>query len=139
MKIDFDYLKVILENFESSTKAYPLVSEIAIGEIAVDAKLAFHVEILMDQGFLVSYRKGGLSPFEPDYENEDGFNFLDLEVRLTAQGYEFLSALKQKNIFKAIKGDLKENSIGTIWKVTQGALTKIASEKLMKYVDAEKI
>ena len=139
IKIDFDYLKALLENFEACKKPYPLVSEIALDKTEIDAKLAFHVEMLMDQGFLVSYREDGNSPFEPDYENEEGFSFLDLEVRLTAQGYEFLSALKQKNIFNAIKEDLKENSIGTIWKVAQGALTKIASEKIMKYVNAEDI
>ena len=139
MKIDFEYLKALLENFEACKNPYPLVSEIVLDKTEIDAKLAFHVEMLMDQGFLVSYREGGNSPFEPDYESEEGFSFLDLEVRLTAQGYEFLSALKQKNIFNAIKEDLKENSIGTIWKVAQGALTKIASEKIMKYVDAEKI
>jgi hypothetical protein len=124
LKIDFEYLKQLLVSFENCESPYPLVSEITQQNIDIDKKLAFHFEILQDQDFVKSYRSSGVSPFEPDYAAKDGFSFLDIEVRLTAQGYEFLSALKQEGIFTAIKEDLKENSIGTIWKVAQRAIIK---------------
>ncbi|TOD81921.1 hypothetical protein CGJ56_23510 [Vibrio parahaemolyticus] len=91
--------------------------------------------ILHDQGFLQYLTRHGQSPFGPDLDEIDDFSWVDFNVRLTAQGYDFLSALHQKNIWNAIKGDLKENSIETIWKVAQGVATKLASNQLQKYLD----
>ncbi|EMI4403229.1 DUF2513 domain-containing protein [Vibrio parahaemolyticus] len=135
MKVDYEYLKLLLEAFEKAEKPYPLISEIASLSSEVDNQFVFHMEILHDQGFLQYLTRYGKSPFEPDLDEEDDFSWADFNVRLTAQGYDFLSALHQKNIWNAIKGDLKENSIETIWKVAQGVASKIASTQIQKYVD----
>ncbi|KJF80857.1 DUF2513 domain-containing protein [Photobacterium angustum] len=127
--------KQLLEAFEKVEKPYPLISEIAKLSSEVDNRFVFHMGILHDQGFLQYLTRHGQSPFEPDLDEIDDFSWADFNVRLTAQGYDFLSALHQKNIWNAIKGDLKENSIETVWKVAQGVATKIASTQLQKYFD----
>ena len=135
MKVDYEYLKKLLEAFEKTQKPYPLISEIASLSDEVDNQFVFHIGILHDQGFIQYLSRGGQSPFEADSDERDDFIWFDCNLRLTAQGYDFLSALHQKNIWNAIKGDLKDNSIETIWKVAQGVVTKIASTQLQKYID----
>jgi len=137
MKINYEYLKVLLEAFEKVEKPFPMLSEISSFSSKIDNQFAFHMGILYDQAFIQYMTKNSRSPFEPDYDDLDDFSCWDCNVRLTAQGYDFLSALHQKNIWNALKGDLKENSIETIWKVSQSVLTKLASSKLQKYVDED--
>ena len=137
MKVNYEYLKQLLEAFEKVEKPYPLISEISNLSKEVDNQFVFHMGILHDQGFLQYLIRHGQSPFEPDIDEIDDFSWGDFNVRLTAQGYDFLSALHQKNIWNAIKGDLKGNSIQTIWKVAQGIATKIAFTQLQNYVDED--
>lgn len=132
MKVDFDYLKQLLEGFEEVPKPFPTILEIANASSEVDNQFAFHMGILHDQGFLQYLTTRGQSPFEPNYDDPDEFSWCDCNVRLTAQGHNFLAVLRQKTIWKAIKDDLKDNSIETIWKVAQSMATKIATSHLEK-------
>ncbi|MDG2675827.1 DUF2513 domain-containing protein [Vibrio parahaemolyticus] len=133
MKVDYEYLKQLLESFEKVEVPFPWVQDIADSMGIVDNQFAFHMDLLLDQGFIQYLSTEGTSPFIPESQGDD-FDYIDVHVRLTAHGYDFLSALRQKDIWNAIKDDLKENSIQTIWNVAQNAAAKIASEKLQKYV-----
>ncbi|MGD1335867.1 DUF2513 domain-containing protein [Vibrio harveyi] len=135
MKVDYEYLKQLLEAFEEVPKPFPLIGEISQISSSVNNQFAFHMGILHDQGFIQYLFSNGRSPFTPDYDDIDDFSWCDCNVRLTAQGHDFLAALRQKNIWKAVKEDLKENSIETVWKVAQAMATKLATSKLEKYLD----
>jgi len=67
--------------------------------------------ILHDQVFIQYLFSNGRSPFTPDYDDIDDFSWCDCNVRLTAQGHDFLAALRQKNIWKAVKEDLMRISV----------------------------
>ena len=104
MKVNYEYLKELLEAFENVKDPFPLISDVAEFSHPVDNNFVFHFGILFDQGFIQYLTKTGASPFEPDYHGGDEFSWWDCNVRLTAQGYDFLAALHQKNIWKAVKG-----------------------------------
>ncbi|MBF4436351.1 DUF2513 domain-containing protein [Vibrio anguillarum] len=139
MKVDYEYLKRLLESFEKIDVPFPLLSEIASEVSEINNQFAFHMDLLLDQGFIQYMSTQGTSPFEPVSYGPDNFDYANVNVRLTAQGYDFLAALHQKNIWNAIKGDLKDNSIQTIWKVAQSVATKLASTQIEKYVDSKSI
>lgn len=135
MRIDYEYLKNLLVAFEDQKKPFPLISDIHESGIEIDRNFAFHMSILSDQGFVKYLNNKGTDPFEADVHDPDGFSWWDCNIRLTAQGYEFLAALKQQGVLEAIKEEIKESSIETVWKVAQGVATKIAAQKLQKYIE----
>ncbi|AYO19536.1 hypothetical protein D0856_04915 [Vibrio owensii] len=52
MKVDYEYLKQLLEAFEEVPKPFPLISEISQISSSVNNQFAFHMGILHDQGFI---------------------------------------------------------------------------------------
>ncbi|HCE2191247.1 TPA: DUF2513 domain-containing protein [Vibrio parahaemolyticus] len=138
MKVSYEYLKGLLEVFEKTEVPFPLLSDIAEEVGGIDSNFAFHMDLLFDQGFIQYMNREGKSPFMPSSYNDD-FDYIECDVRLTAQGYDFLAVLHQKEIWNAIQSELKENSIQTVWKVAQGFATKLASNQLGKYLDVDSL
>ncbi|MCL1138270.1 DUF2513 domain-containing protein [Shewanella pneumatophori] len=139
MKVNFEYLRKLLEQFEVIDKPFPLITQLESDDFPINSEFAFHMGLLLDQNFIQYLTRTGSSPFEPDLDDADAISWFDCHVRLTSQGYDFLSALKQKDIWNALKGDFKENSIETVWKVAQGSLTKLATVQLQKLIDSSSL
>jgi len=82
MKVDYEYLKQLLEAFEEVPKPFPLISEISQISSSVNNQFAFHMGILHDQGFIQYLFSNGRSPFTPDYDDIDDFSWCDCIVHL---------------------------------------------------------
>ncbi len=133
MKIDYEYIKLILTAFTESNNPCPLISEVADKTEGVDNKFAFHLNVLFDYRFIEIKNKTNSLSFDYDEEGSlDGW--CDFNFRLTAQGHEFYSTLQQKEFWSVVKSDLKDNSIDTVWKVGKDVLSKIATKKAEKLI-----
>ncbi|OBU45227.1 hypothetical protein AYY26_02120 [Photobacterium phosphoreum] len=133
MKIDYEYIKLILTAFTESNNPCPLISEVAEKTEGVDNKFAFHLNVLFDYRFIeIKNRTNSLSFDYDEAGSLDGW--CDFNFRLTAQGHEFHSTLQQKEFWAVVKSELKDNSIDTVWKIGKDILSKIATKKAEKLI-----
>ena len=51
-------------------------------------------------------------------------------LRLTAQGHDFIEALKNKEVWATLKKDFKDASISTMWDVSKKLLEGFAKKKV---------
>ena len=137
MKINYEYLKKLLESFEASDKVYPEITDL-VSEHEVNKQFVFHMNILQDKELIV-YPSSDHGPFFNDDNEADGFSWVNTNVRLTAQGHEFLAVIRQKEVWSVIKKEFKESSVETVWKVAQDMVNKIANKKIEKLVDLNSI
>lgn len=110
MKIDHDYLKKMLEAFEATPAPIFYVSDIRDGGLNFHGdQFIFHIGILADHGFLAREdRKPG---FGLQRGADGSASWSIVPLRLTAQGHDFIEALKNKEVWATIKKDFKDASL----------------------------
>jgi hypothetical protein len=129
MKIDHDYLKKMLEAFEAAPAPIFYVTDFEAARLDInDPQFIFHMEILDDQGFIVrDDRSAGFGLMR----SADGSAFWSiLPLRLTAQGHDFIEALKNKEVWATLKKDFKDASISTLWDVSKKLLEGYTKKKI---------
>ena len=135
MKINHDYLKGLLEAFEAAGKPTTDIEELkACGYDYEEDNFIFHLQILNDQNLVeaengdgLGYRKGA-----------DGFVIWSvIPLRLTAQGHEFLEALRNSKVWETIKTEFKDASIGTLCRVGKQLLEGYTKRKISKLLGNE--
>ena len=129
MKIEHDYLKALLEAFESSEIPTTDIKELDRAGVLVDEdKFIFHMQILDDKGLIT--RNDG-DPGFGLYRSADGINsWAVVPLRLTANGHEFIEAIKNKEVWSVIKKEFKDASIDTLWKVSKDLLEGYLQKKI---------
>jgi len=128
LKIDQNYLKEMLEAFESAENPTTDIQELEIkGFECSEDKFIFHLQILADQGFVQREQGEGLG-----YSKGAGGNisWSVVPLRLTAQGHDFIEALKNSEVWDTIKSEFQEASIGTLWKVSKSLLEGYTKKKV---------
>jgi len=129
MKLNQEYLKILIINIENTLTPRPTLGEILKSMELEDINDDFllHYEILRDYGFIEgignSYNIGLV-------QTNDGVCWCDENIRLTAKGHEFASALNQPEVWSILKEKFKENSIDTIFSTAKNIAKKIAAKKL---------
>jgi hypothetical protein len=129
MKIDHDYLKKLLEAFEAAPAPIVNILELQAAGLDYDNdQFVFHMDILDDLGFV-----------ERD-DREPGFGLtrgLDghmswsvLPLRLTAQGHQFIEALRNKEVWATLKRDFRDASVNTLWDVSTKLLEGYTRKKI---------
>lgn len=136
MKIDLDYLKQLLEAFEASETPYIYLSDVVkTTPIRFDDALIFHMDILSDKG-LICQQNG-----DTDFGFRMGLNGHVMRnivpLRLTAEGHEFLTALKDKEVWTALKNNFKEASIGTLAEAGKSLLKAFTKKKVQDLTGLE--
>ena len=129
MKIDQDYLKSLLEAFEASPNPVTDIRE--LGERGFDhedKRFVFHMDLLHDQQLIA--RDDGRPGFGCVRGAGDSLGWSVVSLRLTADGHEFLEAIRNKEIWGVIKTSFKEASIGTMWRVAKELGESYAKKKL---------
>lgn len=129
MKIDHDYLKKLLEACEAAPAPIFDIEEIkAAGLDYGTDQFVFHMSILNDLG--VVERDDG----EPGFglaRGADGYiSWAVLPLRLTAQGHQFIEALRNKEVWATIKRDFKNASINTLMDVSKKLVEGYARRKV---------
>ncbi|MEY8709512.1 DUF2513 domain-containing protein [Mangrovibacter phragmitis] len=135
MKIDHEYLKGLLSAFESSDDVYTDITKLQ--EAGFDwqtPEFLFHMRLLADRGLIA--RTDG------DY----GFGFFEgiggdgswsvLPLRLTANGHDFLEALRNKEVWNTVKTGFKDASIGTLVEVSKQLLNGYLQKKIDSILDS---
>lgn len=129
MKIDREYLKGLLEAFEASDNPTTNIQELQLkGFRAQEANFIFHLQILADQGLVEQENGPGLGY----KKGADGFvSWSVVPLRLTAQGHDFIEALRNSEVWDAIKKEFKDASLGTLLRVSKDLLEGYTKKKVM--------
>jgi len=132
MKIDQDYLKGLLEAFEAAVKPTTNIQELQQqGFNYEDDKFIFHLHILADQALVEQEHGSGLGYTK----GADGFvSWSVVPLRLTANGYDFIEALRNSKVWETIKSEFKEASIGTLLKVSKELLEGYTKKKIIALI-----
>jgi Hypothetical protein (DUF2513) len=137
MKIDQDYLKKMLEAFEASPGPTFFVRDFkAAGLDHNDDLFVFHLALLADQGFVA--RDDGKPGFGLQCGLDGSNSWSLLPLRLTAQGHNFIEALRNKEVWATIKRDFKDVSFGTLVDVAKKLAEGYAKKKIDDLLKGDK-
>lgn len=125
MKIDVDYLKMILDKFVESETQY--IETSIFNEIMKDEEFLFHWDILLDKKIIVN-SQDNVGKFYSRTNNNIIFNYIN--VRLNDNGYNFYEVLKDNKFRNKIKKDFKNISIETLELVAK----KFLDNKIDKFI-----
>ncbi|NLU14783.1 MAG: DUF2513 domain-containing protein [Serratia liquefaciens] len=134
MKIDHDYLKGLLEAFEASNHPQTDITE--LNELGFDCRtddFVFHMRLLEDRGLMS--RSDGRSGFGMVETLDGQFHWAVMPLRLTASGHDFIEALRNKEVWSALKSGFKDASMGTLVTVSKQLLDRALKKQLDKYFD----
>lgn len=108
MKRGFDYIKNIL--FALNRRKGPSLQDIikTLDLENITKEFVLHYEVLLDYQFIQSCDSDGSIGV---WEINDALAWIDAPVRLTAQGHEFIEAIRKPEIWSVIKDEFKESSI----------------------------
>lgn len=133
MKIDHEYLKGLLEAFEYSDKPETDIQNLHdIGFSYQTPEFLFHMRLLDDRNLIA--RTDGDSGFGFFESADDGGSWALLPLRLTANGHDFLEAIRNKEVWATLKTGFKDASIGTLVTVSKELFNRILAKQLDKYI-----
>lgn len=133
MKLDQQYLKDLLIAFEKTYGPDTMLSELEDnGFNRYDQNFIFHIRLLCDYELIV--RVDGKPGFGHIMSNELGegveYSWLEVPLRLTARGHDFIADLRQKEVWQAIKTNFKDEGIGTLMSVSKSLAKGFARKKI---------
>lgn len=133
MKIDHEYLKELLEAFESAKKATTDINDLSkAGFDYSDEKFIFHIEILSDSYCIESCYGRDLG-FVRGVDGHLSWGVVPL--RLTAKGHEFLESIRNEEVWSKIKNEFKDSSIDTIFSVSKDLFDGFLKKKVTELLD----
>ncbi|EGQ9976466.1 DUF2513 domain-containing protein [Vibrio vulnificus] len=137
MKIDKEYLKSLLEAFESAEGPLTNIRELeAKGFHYDDDKFAFHTDLLVDKGYIES--------FATQQSRGAGYRLMGsgervwsvVPLRLTAFGHDFIESLNEPNVWREIQTNFKDASLDTTISVAKDLAKGYAKQKVKSLLDA---
>jgi len=133
VKIDQEYLKMMLNTFIESPRSFIWVSDIIGKGIEMDDKFLFHIQILEDQGFVECLDKKSDIGYEITLGGE--FEWRSRPLRLTASGHEFVEAINRSEIWSIMKKEFKDSSLSTLKSAATSLLKAFAKKQINKYFE----
>jgi hypothetical protein len=134
MKIDQDYLKGLLEAFESSEA--PDTDIMHLNEQGYDCDtdaFIFHMRLLEDRGLIV--RSDGERGFGAIQSLDGQTHWAVMPLRLTATGHDFIDALRNKEVWSTLKTGFKDASMGTLMTVSKELFKRALAKQMDKIFD----
>ncbi len=132
MKIDHEYLRKVLESFEAAKLSTTNLDELEENGLPRDEehlhKLAFHMELLEDQGMIESVISDGIG-FTRDANGE--FILSIVPLRLTASGHDFLADIRQEGVWETLRSKFHDASVDT----TVSIAKKLATAAAVKMIE----
>lgn len=133
MKIDQDYLKLMLNTFIESPRSFIWVADFIERGIEMDDKFLFHIQILEDQNFIESLDKKSDLGYEITLGGE--YTWQSRPLRLTASGHEFVEAMNRSEIWEILKEEFKDSSLSTLKSAATTLLKAFAKKQISKYLE----
>lgn len=128
MKIDQDYLKGLLEAFESSVGPTTDINELSDAGFPYQKdEFIFHMRLLEDRGLIEGL---GRHPGFGYVQTRTTYSWAVIPLRLTADGHDFIEALKQKEVWQAIKTEFKDASLATMVSAARSLAEGYAKKKV---------
>ena len=129
MKIDHEYLKGLLIAFEDSPTPDTDVMELKERGYDFEApKFIFHMRLLDDQSLI--QRTDG----EPGFGFSQYFSgttyYSVTPLRLTSKGHDFISELRQKEVWNTVKTNFKDAGITTLIEISKQLAQGFAKQKI---------
>lgn len=133
MKIDQQYLKDLLIAFEDTDGPDTMIDELEeAGFNRNDSNFIFHMRLLYDNGLIV--RVDGESGIGHKMLQSLGegidYHWLDVPLRLTARGHDFIADLRQKEVWQTIKTNFKDEGISTLMGLSKSLAMGFAKKKV---------
>ena len=129
MKINQDYLKGLLEAFESAEEPTTDIRELQDkGFSYAENDFIFHMQILAEKNLVAPEQSGYGIGYSKGIDGHISWSLIPL--RLTVHGHEFLEALRNKEVWETIKSEFKDASIGTLWRVSKELLEGYTKKKV---------
>lgn len=136
MKIDQDYLKKLLIAFEETEGPDTILTELEEkGFHRDDSNFIFHMRLLNDNsliervddqdgfGHLIIQQMGrGVA--------SSSYHWLVVPLRLTAKGHDFLSDIRQKEVWAAIKNNFRDQGLGTLTGIAKSLAEAYAKKRI---------
>lgn len=135
MKINQDYLKGLLEAFEAMDKPTTDIVELKSQGFNYDDNcFIFHFQLLADRNLI--------RPEDGDdfgyVKSVDGFvSWNVIPLRLTADGHDFIEAMRNKEVWVAIKSQFKDASLGSLINISKQLLEGYAKKKISDLLDQD--
>lgn len=118
MKINHDYLKGLLEAFEAAGEPQTNINQLRQAGFDYQTdEFLFHMRLLNDLNLIAM--TNGRSGFGYYETSDDGGTWAVTDLRLTANGHDFLEAVRNKEVWNTVKTGFKDASIGTLFDVTK--------------------
>ncbi|ELY2772359.1 DUF2513 domain-containing protein [Cronobacter malonaticus] len=132
MKINQDYIKELLCAFEDTEGPDTLLTELeAKGYNRDDSDFIFHMRLLADNKLIerVDGRRGFGHLIRCSL-SDHVYYWMITPLRLTAKGHDFLSDIRQKEVWSAIKTNFKEQGLATLTSVAKSLAEGFAKKKV---------
>ena len=133
MKVDQEYLKLILNTFIESPRSFIWVADLMERGVEMDDKFLFHIQILEDQDLIEALDKKSDLGYEITLGGE--YRWQSRPLRLTASGHEFVEAMNRSEIWEIIKEEFKDSSLSTIKSAATILLKAFAKKQIDKYLE----
>jgi hypothetical protein len=134
MKLDIEYLKQLMEAFEKvediSITVFRLQEE---GFNLEDKKLPFHLDLMNDKNFL-SAKTEKMNFVGYQRSSNGDIRWGSVQLRLTAQGHEFLAELKEPEVWEKIKTQFKDSGFSAIKIAAKELATAYIKKKVQDIV-----
>jgi len=113
MRQDNEYLRALLLNIETLPKVDFNSGDIeTLGYDLYDQTFILHFRLLCDNGLIVP---SGNSGFGFGYDGAHNFVWQNIvPLRISAQGYDFLAAIRQSEVWDKLKKEFTDASIKTL-------------------------
>ena len=122
MKIDYEIIKGILTVFEESDNLTSDVDDIKESLKEADPKeIFFNLQMLNDKGVVIK-ANGDPGIGIILHARKEDYSYEAVQLRITAQGMDFLEALKKPAIWEKIKAKLSDAALGTVIEFSKKAL-----------------
>ncbi|MBS0054436.1 DUF2513 domain-containing protein [Yersinia sp. Marseille-Q3913] len=138
MKIDHEYLRNLLEAFESSERPETNINELELKGFDSNENFVFHMRLMDDQKLIcrTDGRPGfGLASAECD-DDDGGYDWAVFPLRLTSDGHDFIDALRNQDVWNTIKVGFKDASMGTLTSVAKELAAGYLKKKISSYLDS---
>lgn len=128
MKIDQEYLKGLLEAFESAVNPTTDIKELSAAGFPYQTdEFVFHMRLLEDRGLIEGLGSGSGFGYT---QTRATYSWAVVPLRLTADGHDFIEALKQKEVWQTIKTDFKDASLATMVSAARSLAEGFAKKKV---------
>lgn len=134
MKHELEYTKSLLKFIEAYPQAVMPLNEFLNSDLVHDdsrERFIHHIDILIDREFIAT----SLSNNKWYARSTGGeIQWASPKLRLTAQGQDFLSLIKESDVWEVLKKDFRESSVDTIKSVAKDLAIGFAKKQAQEYL-----